>query len=73
MLKREAIEIFGQGVHTQAEKIARLAAALGVKRHAIYMMPDVLPQATTDRVIGAAMRFGIDVSDHIEHQAWEAA
>lgn len=38
---------------------AKLAELLGITRHAIYQWPDDLPQATVDRVSGAAMRAGL--------------
>ncbi len=50
MNKSEAIEIFGS--------VSKLASALGVTRHAIYMWPNELPKATQDRVIGGAVRAG---------------
>lgn len=50
MKKTEAIDLFGTP--------AKLANALGVTRHAIYMWQDDLPQTTVDRVVGAAVRLG---------------
>jgi len=37
-----------------------LADAMGVKRHAIYMMPNLLSKATSDRIIGVCVRENID-------------
>jgi len=48
MTKNEAINLFG------APK--DLADALSITRHAVYQWPDDLPQATIDRVTGAAHR-----------------
>lgn len=63
MTKTEAIEIF--------ESVPKLAAALGITRHAIYMWPDELPQATVDRVNGAALRHGKSVT--VPHQPQPAS
>lgn len=53
-MKREtAIAAFGG--------VAKLAAALGITRQAIYQWPDDLPQDQSDRVYGAAMRIGIQI------------
>jgi len=52
--KKRAIEIFDDGDSKQA--VANLASAIGVTRQAIYQWPEILPQKTTDQVIGAAIR-----------------
>jgi len=51
MTKQEAADLFG-GVH------ADLARALDMTRGGISQWPDVLTEAQTDRVLGAAMRLG---------------
>ena len=53
MKKKQAIEIFGS--------VRKLADALGVGVHAIYMWPDVLNQKTIDQVVGAAIRLGVSL------------
>lgn len=50
MKKSDLIEKFGS--------TAALADLLEITRHAIYQWPEVLPQATVDRVMGAAIRKG---------------
>lgn len=51
MTRTEAIRIFGS---TQSD----LARAVGLTRGRIAQWPEVLTQAQTDRVIGAAVRLG---------------
>ena len=51
MKKQTAIEAFGS--------VKLMAAALGCTIYAVYMMPDVLNQKATDRVMGAALRLGV--------------
>ena len=51
MTKAEARALFG-------DRVADLAAALGITPQAIYQWPDDLDQATADRVTGAALRLG---------------
>lgn len=66
MKKDEAIKIFGT--------VTELAEALGVTRHAIYQWPDDLPQATHDRVIGAAVRVGIQgLADSVQKSGQSGA
>lgn len=48
MKKSEAIAIFGNGT--------QLAKALGLTKGRISQLPEYLDQATTDRVVGAAVR-----------------
>lgn len=52
MLKIDAIALFGTGLRP-------IADALGVSVARISQLPETLPQAYEDRVIGAAMRLGI--------------
>lgn len=51
MQKSIAIEAFGS--------VAKLAAALGVTRQAVYKMPAFLQQSISDRIRGAALRTGV--------------
>jgi hypothetical protein len=60
MDKQKVIKLFG-GVEP-------LAAAMGVKRHAIYMMPDCLSSATSDRIVGVCVRNGIDPAPLLESE-----
>jgi len=62
MTKTQAVEIFGS--------VPRLATAVGVTRHAVYQWPEQLSQATTDRVVGAAIRAGIDIPSELK--TWDA-
>jgi len=55
MTKADAVKIFGD--------VALLATSLGLGRHAIYMWPDDLPQASSDRVLGAAWKAGGDIAE----------
>ena len=50
MNKQTAIKMFGS--------VVKLADALEVTRHAIYMWPDKLNQKRADQVMGAAIRTG---------------
>ena len=54
MRKSEAISIFGR---TQSD----LARALGITKSAVSQWPDELDQEKTDRVLGAALRLGVDM------------
>lgn len=56
MLKDQAISLFGTR--------RALAENLGVSVQRISQLPDELPKAVSDRVIGAAVRAGIPV-DHL--------
>ena len=58
MKKSEAIDIFG-GTQKQ------LAEYLGLTPSAISQWPDELDQATSDRLLGAALRFGLKVPVHL--------
>ena len=51
MTKIEAIKRFGS--------VRKLAAALGISVQAVYQWPDTLEQATSDRIVGAAVRLKI--------------
>ena len=53
MNKQDALDLFG-GRPTDA------ANALGITRQAVNGWPKELPQSISDRVIGAAMRTGVD-------------
>jgi transcriptional regulator with XRE-family HTH domain len=55
MRKSEAISIFGR---TQSD----LARALGITKSAVSQWPDELDQEKTDRVLGAALRLGVDMT-----------
>ena len=55
MTKQEAIELFGGGQRALAE-------ALGISRSAVSQWPKLLDQEREDRVIGAAVRLGKDLS-----------
>jgi len=65
MTKQNAIDLFGSPVET--------SRAIGCTRGAVSNWPDNLPDRIADRVIAAAVRRGIDVSDLIEMEAREAA
>lgn len=54
MRKSEAVSIFGR---TQSD----LARALGITKSAVSQWPDELDQEKTDRVLGAALRLGVDM------------
>lgn len=54
MTKNDAISLFGS--------VRGLADALDVTRQAIYQWPDNLNSNYQDRVVGAAIRLGKDVS-----------
>ena len=54
MTKQEAIELFGGGHRALAE-------ALGISRSAVSQWPQELDQEREDRVIGAAVRLGIEL------------
>ncbi len=58
MNKHKVILLFGG--------VDKLATALGVSRHAVYMMPDFLSQRTFDRIVGASIRAGIDPAPLLE-------
>lgn len=58
MTKSEAIAIFGS---TQID----VARALGLTPSRISQFPDELDQATTDRIVGAAVRLGVAIPAHI--------
>lgn len=42
---------------------ANLASALGITKQAISQWPDDLPQKTSDLIVGAAIRLGINPND----------
>lgn len=58
MTKQEAADIFG-GAH------ADLARALEMTRGGISQWPDELTQVQADRVIGAAIRLGKIIPEHL--------
>lgn len=47
--KQEAIQIFGGSMRAVGD-------ALGISRQAVYQWPEELPQDTSDRLVGAAIR-----------------
>lgn len=47
--KQEAIRIFGGTMKAVGD-------ALGISRQAVYQWPEELPQDTSDRLVGAAIR-----------------
>ena len=51
MTKTQSIKLFGS--------IKNLAAALDIKRQAIYQWPEELSQRQSDRISGVAMRMGL--------------
>ena len=50
--KQEAIQIFGGTMRAVGD-------ALGITRQAVYQWPEVLPQDTSDRLVGAAIRLNL--------------
>lgn len=50
--KQEAIQIFGGSMRAVGD-------ALGITRQAVYQWPEELPQDTSDRLLGAAMRLNL--------------
>ena len=59
MTKKEAIQIFGS--------VKKIADAIGTTTQNFYMFADPLSLANSDRVIGAAIRCGFDVPQHVIH------
>ena len=55
MDKKTAVQIFG----TQSA----IADALGITRSAVSQWPEQLDQRTTDELIGAALRIGIQIPE----------
>ncbi|CAK0745607.1 hypothetical protein CCP4SC76_1640004 [Gammaproteobacteria bacterium] len=51
MKKQDAIKLFGSGT--------ALAKAIGVTKGRVSQLPEDLDLATTDRVVGAALRLGM--------------
>jgi len=45
----------------QKRRVTKTAEAVGLTRQAVYCWPEDLPQETADRVVGAALRMGIDI------------
>lgn len=66
MLKSDAKNLFG-GTYTT------LGAALGITRQAAFMMPEVLPQKTIDRLIGVAVRSGMGIPPELLSSTKEKA
>jgi transcriptional repressor of cell division inhibition gene dicB len=52
---------------------AKAAALLEVTPSAVSQWPDDLPRRLADRVLGAAVRHGIDVQSHVQQPAAPAA
>jgi hypothetical protein len=50
--KQEAIQIFGGSMRAVGD-------ALGISRQAVYQWPEELPQDTSDRLLGAAIRLNL--------------
>ena len=50
--KQEAIQIFGGTMRAVGD-------ALGITRQAVYQWPEALPQETSDRLLGAAIRLNL--------------
>lgn len=57
MTKNQAVQMFGG--------VPALADALGITRQAIYQWPEVLDIERADRLIGAAVRLGIELPSTI--------
>ncbi|MBL4766418.1 MAG: hypothetical protein JKY94_01655 [Rhodobacteraceae bacterium] len=53
MLKTDAIALFGTGLKP-------IATALGVTPARISQLPAILPREYVDRIVGAALRTGVD-------------
>lgn len=52
MKKREAAKVFGNQ--------SKLAKALKISKSAVSQWPEDLPESIADRIIGAALRLGLD-------------
>ena len=59
--KQEAIRIFGGTMRAVGD-------ALGISRQAVYQWPEKLPQDTSDRLVGAAIRLRLLSPDLAETQ-----
>jgi len=65
MDKKLAVKTFGSA--------SDLARAIGCTPSAVFQWPDPLPSRIADRVIGAAVRSGIDPAPLLESPLKEAA
>jgi hypothetical protein len=61
MKKKEAVSIFGN--------VKNLAEAIGTSKQNFYMFSDPLSRANSDRIVGAAIRNGFEVPEHLMKDA----